>query len=164
MSKEQPKVSLTILSYRQPELTNGLISSFFHNGPNYPNYEIIVVDNASPRSDVNQIKSFVKKNKYKNIRFIENRENLGFAGGNNKGLNASNGDYILMLNNDTCLTPGCIKSLVKHLENDQSIGAVGPLTNNIGNEARVEVTYPNFNEMLIQARDLTTGYRGKAPQ
>ena len=62
----------------------------------YKNVEVIVVDNASPSDDPDVIKQA-----FPNIHLIKSKENLGFAGGNNLGVEASNGEYLLFINNDT---------------------------------------------------------------
>ena len=56
--------------------------------------------------------------------------------GNNIGLAAATGEYLVLLNNDTRVTADWIRTLVNHLRRDPGIGIIGPVTNNIGNEAR----------------------------
>jgi GT2 family glycosyltransferase len=51
--------------------------------------------------------------------------------------------------------------MANHLRRNPAIGVVGPITNNIGNEAKVEVNYGDMLEMEHIARDITTGYRGR---
>jgi GT2 family glycosyltransferase len=55
-----------------------------------------------------------------------NPENLGFAGANNLGIQMSRGEYVLLLNNDTEVTPGFLEPLVKKMQSDPKIGAVSP--------------------------------------
>ena len=153
-----PKVSVVILSYGDPELTKGTLHSLFDNGPCYPNLEVIIVDNGSKKKDLQSLKKYAEE--YAGVRIIENGKNLGFAGGNNIGLKAASGDYILMLNNDTVVAKGAIHAMVRHLQNNPDIGVVGPLTNNIGNEAKVFVDYQDMAEMKLVAREITMGYRG----
>ena len=68
-----------------------------------------------------------------------NPDNKGFAAGNNQGLLVATGDYLVLLNNDTYVTPGWISSLVRHIERDPKIGLLGPVTCNIGNEAKINI-------------------------
>ena len=154
-----PLVSVIILSYGDPDLTINATYSLFDRGLHYPNMEIIIVDNNSKDEDLRKIKKFCKP--YKNIKIIENEQNLGFAKGNNIGIKQSNGEYILLLNNDTYVAPGAIFSMINQLKNNKKIGVVGPLTNNIGNEARVETHYADMAEMISKAYKLTIGYRGQ---
>ena len=154
---EHPLVSVVILSYGNPELTIGTIFSLLDGGKTYPNLEIIVVDNGSSQNDLCSIKEFTDK--HAGIKIIENNENLGFAKGNNLGIRSATGKYIMLLNNDTAVSPGAISAMTRHLKNNQDIGVVGALTNNIGNEARVDVNYADMKQMRNIARSITTGYR-----
>lgn len=152
-----PKVSIIILSYGNPDFTVNTLHSLFDRGPVYPRMEILIVDNGSPVTNLNKIKSFSAS--YQNVTIIENGENLGFAKGNNVGLKAATGDYVMLLNNDTAVAPGAVYAMIRHLERNPNIGAIGPLTNNIGNEAKLFVEYENMGQMRDIARQATTGYR-----
>ncbi len=153
-----PKVSIVILSYGDPELTKAALSSLYERGPSYPNLEIIIVDNGSPPDAVLDIRKFLDR--YPNVSMIENGKNLGFAKGNNVGLEAATGEYIMLLNNDTVVAPGAIHAMVRHLDHNPAIGVIGPLTNNIGNEAKLFVDYEDMEQMRSVARSATIGYRG----
>jgi len=155
---KMPKVTIVILGYGDPSLVKGAVHSLCENGPSYPNMEILVVDNGSAKEALNETRSFVSA--YPNVSLIENGENLGFAKGNNVGLGAAAGEYVMLLNNDTIISPGAVNAMVRHLELNPAIGAVGPLTNNIGNEAKIFVEYQDMKQMRQVARDITTGYRG----
>jgi hypothetical protein len=80
-----------------------------------------VVDNASPNDNPDIIKQ-----QYPEIMLIKSDKNLGFAGGNNLGVKASKGDYLLFINNDTIVPENFIEPLVDTLENDKNIGIVSP--------------------------------------
>ncbi|MBW1900175.1 MAG: glycosyltransferase, partial [Deltaproteobacteria bacterium] len=76
------------------------------------------------------------------IKVIKNHENLGFAAGNNQGISAARGNYILLMNNDVVVTPGWLGRLITCAERDQKIGIVGPMTNYVPGQQWVkEVTY-----------------------
>jgi len=113
-----PKVSIISINYNGAAVTCELLESL--KKVTYPNFEVIVVDNAS-KEDASSI--------HKNhpwIKFISSTENLGFAGGNNLGLNAATGDYFLLLNNDTEVEPGFLQPIIELMENDKSIGVASP--------------------------------------
>ena len=61
---------------------------------------------------------------------IRNAENLGFPKGCNQGLPIARGENLLLLNNDTIVTPRWLEQLTSALQSDASVGAVGPVTNN----------------------------------
>ena len=154
-----PLVSVVILSYGNVELTKASIHSLFDGGLTYPKLDVLVVDNGSPPASLDQIKSFVSD--HTNVRVIENDSNLGFAKGNNVGIMRAAGDYVLLLNNDTYVAPGAVHAMVRHLAGNPEIGAIGPLTNNIGNEARISVAYKDMEQMRKVARRITLGFRGR---
>jgi len=87
----------------------------------YPNYEIILIDNASQDGSV----EFVRKN-YPQVRVIQNKKNLGFAEANNIGYKEACGKYIFFLNNDTTIEPDCLTKLIEGIERDKNIGGIQP--------------------------------------
>ena len=96
MNKEL--VSIIVLNYNAGDLLLNCIKSIKESS--YENIEIIVVDNIS--SDDSQIKC---QKKYPEIKLIQNKENLGYCGGNNIGIQASKGEFIVILNPDTVFEP-----------------------------------------------------------
>lgn len=87
----------------------------------YSRLEIIVIDNNSTDGS----REFVETN-YKKVTLIENKENYGFAKGNNIGFKASTGDYVLILNNDTVVTPNFLDPLIKDFESNPTIACLQP--------------------------------------
>jgi GT2 family glycosyltransferase len=88
----------------------------------YKNQELIVVDNGSSDGSI----EFLEKYKNKKIILIKNSSNLGFAKANNQGYEKSSGQYILLLNNDTKVTPDLLGVLVNRLEKEADIGVIQP--------------------------------------
>src|SRR5690606_2371026 len=78
-----------------------------------------------------------------------------------QGLKVASGEYLVLLNNDTFVTPGWVSTLVKHLQRDSTIGIIGPVTNNIGNEAKIDISYTNMDEMIAASRKYTLANIGK---
>lgn len=114
-----PLVSIVSVNYNQPEATLDMLDSL--SKLTYPNFEVIVVDNASTSGDI----SIIKKH-HPGVQLIISDENLGFAGGNNLGIKASKGDYIMLLNNDTVVDPGFLEPLVHKFLSEPEAGAVSP--------------------------------------
>ena len=154
-----PLISIVILSYGDAEFTNSAIRSLFVRGATYPNLEVLVVDNGSPHTELEKVRGY--GGNYPSVQIVENGVNLGFAEGNNIGISRARGKYVLLLNNDTYVAPGAIYGMVRHLARNPEIGAVGPLTNNIGNEARLAVDYADMEEMRRTVRSLTWGHRSR---
>jgi len=106
-------------------------------------YELIVVDNGSTDGTVEYLESLP------DIKLVKNSTNLGFAIGNNIGMRLANGDYIVILNNDTIVTNGWLTRLIACAESEPSVGIVGPRSNFVsGPQMVVEVPYNNDMEAM----------------
>lgn len=146
-----PKVSIILVTYNNLDLTKECLESM-EKFNNYENCEIIVVDNLS--SDGTREFLLEYEAAHKNFKAILHDSNSGFAAGNNIGIREATGDIIILLNNDTYVTPNWIQNLIKHFESDKNIGMVGPRTNNIGNEARLGITYASKEEMVEKSYEI----------
>jgi GT2 family glycosyltransferase len=113
-------VSIITVNFNQAAVTEALIRSIFLTNT-YNNVEIIVVDNGS---GIDSVPAW--KLKYPEIIFVRSDINLGFAGGNNLGINIAKGNYLLFVNNDTEFTPNLIEKLVETLEENAGVGMVSP--------------------------------------
>ena len=102
---ESPLVSIIVLNYNAGELLLNCIDSLKKS--KYTNLEILVVDNIS--SDNSQKKC---KERFPEIKLIQNNENLGYCGGNNVGIKDAKGEFIVILNPDTIVQTNCIDELV----------------------------------------------------
>lgn len=137
-----PKVSIIVLTYNNLPLNQACLASVCTQTA-YPAYELLVVDNGSTDGTLEYLASLEDEH----VRVIRNPENLGFAGGNNVGIRASDGTYVMLLNNDTIVTRGWLTTAVKWLQNDRRCGMCGAVTNSIGNEAMIPVSYRNQAEL-----------------
>lgn len=154
-----PKVSVVILTYNGPQISKDSIDTVLKRSF-YPNKEVIVVDNASNSETVKILK------RYKNnpeVKLILNKTNYGFAKGNNIGTHQATGDYIVLLNNDILATPGWIERLVYHAKHQPKAGLIGPVTNSIGNESKINIEYDHTNtkEMEKEIRKYTSKHWGE---
>lgn len=118
----EKKVCVVLVNYNTTKDTLECIESL--NKIDYHNYEIIVVDNAS--SD--ELTELERLNEKKQIILLHAVGNLGFAGGNNIGIEyaikTENADYVLMLNNDTVVKKDFLTRLVKEAEADKEAGMI----------------------------------------
>ena len=114
---QEYKLSIITINYNGFKDTCELIDSIPFNNE----IEIIVVDNASKSDEATAI-----QDKYPNVKVIKNKMNLGFAGGNNLGLNVANGRYLFLVNNDTLFKDFNVQSLIDKLESSNNVGVVCP--------------------------------------
>jgi GT2 family glycosyltransferase len=115
---KMPLVSIISVNYNSDQVTVEMLKSL--RNLTYPNMEVIIVDNAS------SVDAGYLKAAFPEIIFIQNTANEGFAGGNNRGIEQAKGDIILLLNNDTEVTPGFIEPIVETFRSNEQIGIVSP--------------------------------------
>ena len=132
-----PKVAIVYLSYNsRPYLEQVFLSL---ERLNYPKdkLEVIVVDNASPDGSAEELR------KIAGVTFFPLPENLGFAGGNNVGMEHAllhGADYVYLLNNDAKLHPEAIREAVEMAERDANVGSVQSLIRLWQDEEGLNVT------------------------
>ncbi|MFT2009002.1 glycosyltransferase family 2 protein [Pontibacter sp. 13R65] len=114
-----PLVSIISVNYNQAAVTCDMVASL--QKISYPNIEIIVVDNASPSDDPEQIVA-----RYPQVKLIRSAKNLGFAGGNNLGVVHAAGEFLLFLNNDTEVDPGFLEPMVNLFKQNKQAGVASP--------------------------------------
>ena len=114
-----PLVSIVTVNFNQPEVTEALLASL--QKVSYPALEVLVVDNGCEKGCVHL------KKEYPEVHFLESKQNLGFAGGNNLGIRQASGQYILLLNNDTEVTPNFLEPMLELFEQIPMLGIVSPL-------------------------------------
>ena len=106
------KVSIVVVTYHNIEYTKRCIESVFRNTI-HPNFELIVVDNASNDGTPEYLNALAAE--HDNVKIILNSHNLGFARANNQGLEAAAGEHFVLLNNDTIVPNGWLPRLLRHL-------------------------------------------------
>jgi GT2 family glycosyltransferase len=116
-----PRISIVILVYNNYEDTGECLNSL--EKITYSNYEVILIDNGSTDGSVEKLKE-----EYPHHTFIFNKENLGFAGGVNTGIQHAikqKADYVLLLGNDAIVDKGFLEPLVTEAENNPNTAIVG---------------------------------------
>ncbi len=104
-----PLVSIVIVNYNGCELLKDCLTSL--RSTNYSPYEIIVVDNGSTDLSCSMIKE-----SFQYVKLIAVSKNLGYAKGNNVGILNSKGEFIVLLNNDTVVTPSWLPELLNQAQ------------------------------------------------
>lgn len=158
--KDDPLVSVIIVSYNQWHLTARCLLSLSAaeiQGEYGLPIEIIVVDNASEHSCTSELIKWSqlpvdRGGPVRSKRIVLNTENRGFGPAVNQGLRQAVGQYLVVLNNDTIVTPGWARGLVRHFMRNPELGLIGPVTNNIGNESKIDLISDDLHSSLSEAR------------
>ena len=113
-------ISVIIVNWNAKDYLRKCLDSIFQNKGNL-DIEVWVVDNNSSDDSVSMIKG-----RYKEVKLIENKVNLGFARANNQAIKRAKGDYVLLLNPDTEVYPDSINTMVAFLKKNHRAAMVGP--------------------------------------
>ncbi|MDI6827405.1 MAG: glycoside hydrolase family 99-like domain-containing protein [Armatimonadota bacterium] len=143
------KSAIVILAYNQLEDTKKCLESV-RRYTNLP-HEIVVVDNGSTDGTaeyLSELKDNWSSDNCRAIKIVRHEHNLGYATGNNSGIAISEGAYVVVLNNDTVVTPGWLERLVKCADSDPRIGVVGAVSNNISGYQRISNV--NYNQVTLE--------------
>ena len=167
-----PTASIIVVTYNNLHLNQGCLKSIFDR-TDWPNYEVIVVDNASTDGTAEWLDELAKKMDEDaghsvgdacrpRLRVILNEENLGYAAANNQGLQIARGEYLCLLNNDTEVSRGWLSTLVGHLRKMPQLGMVGPVSNMVGNKAKIPVSYSSIEDMPQWAAEYCRRHDGES--
>jgi GT2 family glycosyltransferase len=115
-----PTLSIVIVSYNAREHLENCLHSLAAAPPAIP-HEIVVVDNASTDDSVAAVRA-----RWPHVVVVQQRENAGFAAGNNAGIRAGRGTLVLLLNSDTVVPPGALDRLVDRLAAHADAAVAGP--------------------------------------
>jgi hypothetical protein len=117
-------LSVVILNYRTKNLLKECLRGIRIAKPTIST-EVVVVDNASGDGSAEMVLS-----EFPEVRLIRAQRNLGYAGGNNLGLAAAAGRYLMIMNPDILVWPGSLERLVAFMDAHPAVGLAGPrLTN-----------------------------------
>ena len=119
--------SVIVLTHNALDYTRACLRSVLEHTD--PRHELILVDNGSSDDTVDHLQQVALSRP--GSRVILNKENLGFAAGNNQGLALSRGKHMVLLNSDAVVTAGWLERLVEAAERNPRAGLLGAVTNNI---------------------------------
>jgi GT2 family glycosyltransferase len=132
------KVSVILVNYNGMPHLDACISSVLKQS--YKNFELIFVDNNSSDGSLDYAQS-----KFPNLTFVVNDQNLGYAGGINRGLTHATGNYIAPLNIDTEVAPNWLGTMVAFLNENPQAGAVTPRVLLFDNRTRINALGLNIH-------------------
>lgn len=113
------KLSVIIVSYNVKYYLEQCLDSVVRSSCGI-NTEIIVVDNNSSDGTIEYL-----AHRFRDVLFVQNTENTGFAKANNQAIKISKGEYILLLNPDTILGEDVLPACIKFMDENQMAGATG---------------------------------------
>lgn len=113
------KLSIVIICWNDWEVIEPCLRSIF-DGTHRIDYEVIVSDNGSTDGSVEKIRQH-----FPAVRILENGTNLGFARGNNVGIRAASGEYVLILNPDTIIHDGALDRWLEFADRTPDAGGFG---------------------------------------
>jgi GT2 family glycosyltransferase len=144
---ESPLISVIIVGWNARELLAQALSSLFEQ-TDQPSYEVIVVDNGSTDGSSDMI-----RNQWSQVKLISLTDNVGFAAGNNIGIEHATGEYILLLNSDTIVLPTTLRGLAAVLQGDNRIGCVG--ARHLNGDGSLQRSTNEFPTLLNDVLELT---------
>ena len=118
MPSDLPSASIVILTFNSQDYIRPCLDSLDRDGS--PEKEILIIDNASKDNTVN-----IMHSEFSDISLIENKENLGVAGGWNQGWLETKGDLVVFLNPDLELEPGWLRALQQAMTENPEADVAG---------------------------------------
>lgn len=140
-------LSVIIVSWNVRDLLRRAITSVYASWGKQPGLEIIVVDNASHDDSVAMLHA-----DFPDVQVVANTENRGFTGGNNQGLAAATGDFLLLLNPDAEIVGDALPRMVEYLQAHPDVGMVGPhLLNPDGSVQSSRRHFPTLPVLFLES-------------
>ncbi|NBP37975.1 MAG: glycosyltransferase [Betaproteobacteria bacterium] len=168
-SSIEPLVSVVIVTYNNMALTERCLSSLsdsVRQGQYSVPIELILIDNASSDGSVEMLLRWENlpigpPSPVRAKKLVLNTVNRGFGPAVNQGLAMASGDFFVILNNDTIVTTGWARGLLRHLQRNPELGMVGPVTNNIGNESMIPLPKGSVDHTCFAGRRYNLDHAGE---
>ncbi len=143
--KKNGQATIIILNWNGKKHLDENLDSVLNQG--YENFEVLIVDNGSDDNSVDYVKE-IQKN-HSNVKLLKNEKNLGFAFGNNKGidriLEEGKSEYIVFLNNDVKVASDWLENLLEGFS-DKKIGIC---------TSKIYFYYPYIQVVIVPSSDIT---------
>jgi GT2 family glycosyltransferase len=149
------QISIVIPTHNRLDLTRQCVASI-RRWTETP-HEIVIVDNGS----TDGTPAWARE---EGLRVIPHTQNHGVPTACNRGILASLGEYVLLLHNDTLVSPGWATRLLAHAQTDPGVGLVGPATNFATSSQQIPVSYQTHDEYLVCAAERARAHRGAAAE
>ncbi len=140
------KLSVVILCWNDMKVIVDCVRSIFAS-THSTDFEVIVSDNGSTDGSPDLLEQ-----NFPQVKVIRNGSNLGFARGNNAGIRASRGEYVLILNPDTIIHEGSLDRLVRYADAHPEAGAFGCRVLNADGTYQISARpFPTVSRYLMAA-------------
>ncbi|MFC1608580.1 glycosyltransferase family 2 protein [Patescibacteria group bacterium] len=139
------KLSIVVTSYKNPELLKVCIDSI-RNNVRSVEYELIVSDGETEEKT-----EMMMREDYPDVKFFPFEANVGFQALLKKGIEASSGEYLLLLNGDIVVKESSVESMMEFIESSPNVGMVGPRLLNF-NETLQDSCFRFYKPMTIVYR------------
>ncbi|MGC8483832.1 MAG: glycosyltransferase [Thermodesulfobium sp.] len=136
------KVSIIIPVYNALSMTKACLRSIYNETRDLE-FEIIIVDNASDDDTYKWLME--EKSKHSNLKIFRIDRNIGFGPAVNFGIQRCKGEFVVILNNDTIVSPGWLDNLLAVAKADLSVGIVSPVTNYVDEGPQIDVQAQNLS-------------------
>jgi GT2 family glycosyltransferase len=147
---DNPRIYVIILTWNEWPATAACLESLLK--VKYPNYKVLIVDNASTDKTPDLIRE-----RFPGVEVIVNKRNLGFAPGCNVGIRCALGrraDYVLLLNNDTTVPPELLDGLVGTAQALDDAGLIAPQIARLGDPSEIWFAGSRRNRFTLESVDL----------
>jgi GT2 family glycosyltransferase len=141
MASSLPLISVIAVNYNNSAVTYEFLRSIKEQNT-YDNIEVLIVDNGSTEDPTAGCTAI-----YPEVRMVLTGKNLGFAGGNNAGIDVARGEFYFMVNNDTEFTPGLLEGLLEVFRAHPDAGIVCPKFHYFYQKGTIE--YAGYRPMNI---------------
>jgi len=143
-----PSVSILIINWNTCELLEECLISVFET-TNSLDIEVIVLDNASSDGSAEMVAE-----KFPGVILKQNRENVGFARGNNQAAESARGEFFLLLNSDARLLPGALETMLTFARKTEKAAVVGAQL--VNPDGSFQFSYADFPNLWREFLTLST--------
>lgn len=144
-----PDMSVILVCWNNKDYLEPCLNSLYNSDLRF-RYDVVVVDNGSTDGSQGML-----KDEFPEVKIIQNDHNVGLSRASNQAIKASNGRYVLLLNNDTIVNGPSLNRMVEFMNNNSNVGAVGgKLLNSDGSVQSCYYNLPSLREEFLVATRL----------
>jgi N-acetylglucosaminyl-diphospho-decaprenol L-rhamnosyltransferase len=161
------RLAIIIINFRTPQYTLDCLASLVPERADLPGLQVVLIENASGDDSEPRLRAGLAEHGWSDwVTFLPQEKNLGFAGGNNAGFRhvlaqPDAPDFILLLNSDTLVHRGCLKTALARIQAEPDIGVLScMLRNRDGSVQNVCRRFPSPGRETVRALGLPYVFRG----